>query len=146
MSGNLSQHRRGEEHVGTGPGRIGTGSRVVSVLSRIMQIISAAVVAGVLGHYLHNIHDGGAGSNGRIVYAVVIAGISLLVALLLIVPMKFSFFGFPLDFLIFVCWMVAFGLLVNVRYTPTLLPTAICSKKLTMRTALSRLQFSLVQI
>lgn len=94
---------------------IGSGSRAVSVIFRVMQLVSGAVVAGTLGHYLHNIHEAGVGSNGRVVYSIAIAGISIFFAIVLMPPLAYSFYGFPLDFAIFVCWMVAFGLLVNVR-------------------------------
>ncbi|KFZ02026.1 hypothetical protein V500_00476 [Pseudogymnoascus sp. VKM F-4518 (FW-2643)] len=46
---------------------MGSGSRVISVVFRLMQLVSAAVVAGTLGHYLYNIHEAGVGSNGRVV-------------------------------------------------------------------------------
>ncbi|KFZ25195.1 hypothetical protein V502_00327 [Pseudogymnoascus sp. VKM F-4520 (FW-2644)] len=92
---------------------MGSGSRAISVVFRLMQLVPAAVVAGTLGHYLHNIHEAGVGSNGRVVYAIAIAGISIFFALVLMPPLTYSFYAFPLDFAIFVCWMVAFGLLVN---------------------------------
>ncbi|KFY39730.1 hypothetical protein V495_05768 [Pseudogymnoascus sp. VKM F-4514 (FW-929)] len=92
---------------------MGSGSRVISVIFRLMQLVSAAVVAGTLGHYLHNIHEAGVGSNRRVVYAIAIAGISIFFALVLTPPLTYSFYAFPVDFAIFVCWMVAFGLLVN---------------------------------
>lgn len=94
---------------------MGTGSKVISVLFRLMQLVSGAVVAGTLGNYLHNIHEAGVGSNRRVVYAISIAGISIFFALVLMAPLTYSFYAFPLDFALFVMWMVAFGLLVNVR-------------------------------
>lgn len=92
---------------------MGSRSRVIPVFFRLMQLVSGAVVAGTLGHYLHNIHEAGVGSNGRVVYAIVIAGISVFFALVLMPPLTYSFYVFPLDFAIFVCWMVALGLLVR---------------------------------
>ncbi|KFZ24074.1 hypothetical protein V502_01450 [Pseudogymnoascus sp. VKM F-4520 (FW-2644)] len=92
---------------------MGTASRAVSVIFRFMELVSAAVVAGILGNYLHNIHEAGVRNNSRVVYAISIAGIAIFFSLVLMPPLRYSFFAFPLDFAIFVCWMVAFGLLVN---------------------------------
>lgn len=100
---------------------LGTGSQVTSVIFRFMQLVSASVVAGTMGHYLHNIHEAGVGRNNRVVYAVSIAGISIFFALVLIPPLTYSFYAFPLDFAMFVMWIVAFGLLVNVRKLLTLI-------------------------
>jgi len=92
---------------------MGTGSKVVSVIFRLIQLISASIVAGNLGYYLHRIHDAGVGNNSRVVYAISIAGISIFFSLVLMPPLTYSFYAFPLDFALFVCWMVAFGLLDN---------------------------------
>lgn len=93
-----------------------TGSRVASVLFRIMQLVSATIVAGLLGHYLHNLHEGGGANNSRIIYAISIAGIAIFFSLLFMLPLKYQFYAFPLDLIMFILWMVAFGLLVGVGY------------------------------
>lgn len=95
-----------------------TGSRVASVIFRIMQLVSAAVVAGLLGHYLHNLHEGGGSSSRRVIYAITIAGLAIFFSLLFMLPLKYQFYAFPLDLIMFILWMVAFGLLVNVGYYP----------------------------
>lgn len=92
---------------------MGTASRVVSVFFRIMELISATIVAGLLGTYLHYINDAHVGKNGRVIYSIVIAGISIFFSLVLTPPFRYSFYAFPFDFAMFVCWIVAFGLLVN---------------------------------
>ncbi|KFY97068.1 hypothetical protein V498_02294 [Pseudogymnoascus sp. VKM F-4517 (FW-2822)] len=89
------------------------GSRAASVLFRIMQLISAAIVAGLLGRYLHNLHEGGGSSSRRIVYAISIAGIAIFFSLLFMLPLKYQFYAFPLDLIMFILWMVAFGLLIG---------------------------------
>ncbi|ELR03432.1 hypothetical protein VC83_07205 [Pseudogymnoascus destructans] len=90
-----------------------TGSRAASVVFRLMQLISAAIVAGLLGRYLHNVHEGGGFNNRRIIYAISIAGIAIFFSLLFMLPLKYQFYAFPFDFIMFILWMVAFGLLVN---------------------------------
>ncbi|KFY39875.1 hypothetical protein V495_05718 [Pseudogymnoascus sp. VKM F-4514 (FW-929)] len=89
------------------------GSRAASVFFRLMQLISAAVVAGLLGKFLHNLHEGGGVSSRRVVYAISIAGISIFFSLLFMLPLKYQFYAFPLDLIMFILWIVAFGLLAN---------------------------------
>lgn len=92
------------------------GSRAVSVLFRIMQLISATIVAGLVGRYLHNLHEGGGNRSNRVVYTISIAGISIFFALLFMIPLKYQFYAFPLDLIMFILWMVSFGLLIGVGY------------------------------
>lgn len=81
-----------------------------------MQLISAAIVAGLLGHYLHNLHEGGGFNSRRVIYAISIAGIAIFFSLLFMLPLKYQFFAFPLDLIMFVLWMIAFGLLISVSF------------------------------
>lgn len=82
-----------------------------------MQLISAAIVAGLLGKFLHNLHQGGGVSSRRVVYAISIAGISIFFSLLFMLPLKYQFYAFPLDLIMFILWIIAFGLLANVGYS-----------------------------
>jgi Membrane-associating domain len=93
---------------------MGSGSKVVSVFLRVFELISAAVVAGLVGEYLHYVSDAHAHAEPRLVYTVSLAGISLVVCLVCMIPLNFAFYGFLLDFMIFIMWMTSFGLLVNV--------------------------------
>src|SRR5690348_13496680 len=88
--------------------------KVVSSCLRIGELICAAIVAGILGHYLYLLDQAHADANERIVYTVAVAGISIFFAILLMPPFPYSFWAFPLEFALFICWMVAFGLLVDV--------------------------------
>lgn len=100
---------------------MGTASKVISVLLRFGELASATIVAGILGRYLFLLADANAHANSRIVYTEVIAGLSILFSLILFLPFKFSFYCFVLDFVLIICWMVAFGLLFTVSY---ILPTS----------------------
>ena len=93
---------------------MGTGSKVASVCLRVSELICAAIVAGVEGHYLYLVNQANDSPNGRIIYTEVIAGLSIAFSLILMLPMKYSFWGFPLDFALFICWIVAFGLMMDV--------------------------------
>jgi len=92
---------------------MGTATRVCSVILRFGELTSAAIVAGILGRYLSLLNNANAPANSRIVYTEVMAGISILLAIILGPPLKYSFYCFGLDFALFICWMVAFGLLCN---------------------------------
>ncbi|KAH9206223.1 hypothetical protein DL95DRAFT_375509 [Leptodontidium sp. 2 PMI_412] len=92
---------------------MGTASKTCSVILRLSELISAAVVAGIVGRYLYLLSSANAHASSRIIYAVVIAGIAILASLILLPPLKYSFYCLGLDFTLFICWMVAFGLLCN---------------------------------
>lgn len=94
--------------------KMGTASKVVNVILRVSELISAAVICGIMGHYLHQLDDANGPYSSRVVYSVALAGISIFLSLVLIPPMRYSFFAFPVDFALFIMWMVCFGLLINV--------------------------------
>lgn len=99
---------------------MGTASKVTSVCLRIGELICASVVAGILGHYLYLLDQANANANDRIVYTVALAGISIAFSIILMPPFKYAFWAFPLDYALFIMWIVAFGLLVDVSPVPTL--------------------------
>lgn len=93
---------------------MGTGSKTASVFLRVFELISAAIVAGLVGEYLHYVSDAHAHAESRLVYTVSLAGISLIVCLVCMIPFNFAFYGFVLDFILFIMWMTSFGLLIDV--------------------------------
>src|SRR6187402_1923525 len=101
---------------------MGATSKVCSVILRFGELSSATIVVALVGRFLAILSDAHVGASSRIIYAEVIAAISLFFSIFLFPPLKYSFYACPLDFAIFICWMVAFGLLCNVSYLQTLLP------------------------
>lgn len=81
----------GEEH---------TGSRVANVILRFLELGSAAIVAGIIGWGLHRIDGGNGPSNGRLVYAEVVAALSMAASIILLIPFKFVFKAWPVDILL----------------------------------------------
>jgi membrane protein YdbS with pleckstrin-like domain len=73
-----------------------TGPRVVSVILRLGELFSAAVVVGILSYFIHRVQNVGP-QNGRIIYAEVVAALSMAVSLILIVPAMYTFAFWPLD-------------------------------------------------
>ncbi|MBE3043802.1 hypothetical protein IMZ48_14755 [Candidatus Bathyarchaeota archaeon] len=98
---------------------MGVASKAISFASRFMALTSSVIVAGLLGRFMRHLHQLGFGGGHRVVYALSLAGISTFFALLLLAPLKFSFWAFPLDIAMFIMWIVAFGLLTSVRFPPS---------------------------
>jgi len=92
---------------------MGTTSKACSVILRLIELASATIVVGILGRYLSILADANVDAGPRIIYSEVIAGISLFFSLILLPPLRYSFYFFALDFSLFICWIVAFALLCN---------------------------------
>lgn len=88
-------------------------SRVVSIVLRAGEIACAAVVAGVIGSYLHQFDKNNAWPQGRWIYTEVIAGLSILFGLIWLIPFSSGFISWPLDLIISLAWFAAFGILVD---------------------------------
>jgi hypothetical protein len=95
---------------------MGSTSKICSIILRFGELASAAIVVGILGRFLTILADANVDAGTRIIYSEVIAGISLFFSIVLFPPLKYSFYFFPIDFALFVCWIAAFALLCNVRY------------------------------
>ncbi|KAF8460294.1 marvel domain-containing protein [Kalaharituber pfeilii] len=88
-------------------------SRLISFFLRALQLASAAIVAGIVGAYLHDVNEVDADPADRFVYTIVVASFALLASLILLVPFSASLTVFPLDLLFFLLWIIAFGLAVD---------------------------------
>ncbi|KAL4955104.1 marvel domain-containing protein [Aspergillus filifer] len=88
-------------------------SRVLSIVLRIAEIGFGAVVAGIIGWFLHRFEDVDVWPQPRWIYSEVIAGISILFGLIWLIPFASSFFTWPLDLLISLAWFAAFGVQVD---------------------------------
>lgn len=84
-----------------------------SIILRLAELAFAAIVAGLTGVYLHRSQGASAWSLGRFIYTEVVAGLSIIFALIWLFPFSGSFIHWPTDFVISVMWFVAFGLLVD---------------------------------
>ncbi|KAK3325151.1 membrane-associating domain-containing protein [Apodospora peruviana] len=86
---------------------------IFSMILRLAELAFAAIVAGLTGKYLHATEGTSAWDNGRFIYTEVVAGLSILLAIIWLFPFSGSFIHWPADFIISVMWFVAFGLMVN---------------------------------
>jgi hypothetical protein len=88
---------------------------ILSIILRLAELAFAAIVAGLNGDYLKTASDQGVSSwdLGRHIYAEVVAGLSIVFAIVWLIPFSGSFVHWPADFIISVAWFAAFGLLVD---------------------------------
>jgi len=93
----------------------GTASRFVSIFLRLGELTCGAIVLGLLGRAFYLIGQAGVDDpNGRLVFATVIAALTVLHALFFMPPLGYVFWFFPIDFFFFVAWLVVFCLLETV--------------------------------
>lgn len=87
-----------------------------SMILRLAELAFAAIVAGLTGEHLHDTQNVSAWDNGRHIYTIVVAAISILLAIVWLFPFSGSFIHWPTDFIISLMWFAAFGLLVDVSF------------------------------
>jgi len=92
---------------------VAVGDGLVSILLRVGELAFACVVAGLTGDYLHSIKNTHTSDKGRFIYTEALAALSILLALLWLLPFSGTFIHWPVDLFLFAAWMVSFGLLVN---------------------------------
>jgi len=90
---------------------------ILGLILRLAELAFAAIVAGVTGTYLHEVdtdnNDDSAWYHARFIYAIVVAAISMLFALIWLIPFIHRILHWPLDILMSILWFVAFGLIVD---------------------------------
>lgn len=70
-------------------------SRLLSIPLRIAEIAFAAVVVGIIGHYLASFDSIEPWPQARWIYTEVIGGLSILLALIWLIPFSSGFFSWP---------------------------------------------------
>ncbi|CAM1503258.1 Fc.00g080340.m01.CDS01 [Cosmosporella sp. VM-42] len=93
----------------------GAAHKVTSVFLRLGQLCSAIIVLGILSRFSYLISIRQAGASGRVVYTMVIAVITIVYSFFLCCPFDALFMSFPVDFILFIGWLVAFCLLEVAR-------------------------------
>lgn len=91
--------------------------RIVSMILRAAQIGFAVIVAAIVGAHLHRA-DSNAWSLARFIYTEVVAGISIFLGLIWLLPFSSALSHWPVDIFVSALWWVAFGLLVNASLAP----------------------------
>ncbi|KAI8173610.1 hypothetical protein KHU50_004611 [Colletotrichum sp. SAR 10_65] len=83
------------------------------MIFRAAELAFAAIVTGITGAYLHAHDNASSWDNGRFIYTIVVSSISMVLALVWLLPFSGSFVHWPMDVFISILWFVSFGLLVN---------------------------------
>lgn len=102
-------------------------ANIFSMVLRLAELAFAAIVAGITGNYLHSQQGVSAWDLGRFIYTEVVAGLSIIFAIIWLFPFSGSFIHWPADLFISIMWWVVFGLLVNVSaslFLHTLFPSS----------------------
>lgn len=108
--------------------KMATGDLFQTIL-RFLELAFCTVVVGITASHLHNVRNEPAWSKKRFIYTEVVAALGLLVSLLLLLPWTWHYVTWPLDFIMFALFMIAFGLLADVcvAYSPSVFLSPILS-------------------
>jgi hypothetical protein len=91
-------------------------ARTLSLALRFAQFVCAAIVLGITAHFLH-IYNGDATINkydipfDRLIYSIIISSVSLVLALIWMVPTTASIIHWVVDLLFAAAWFAIFGIL-----------------------------------
>jgi hypothetical protein len=97
----------------------GTASRGLSVFLRLGELVCGVVVLGLIGRSFYLTGRAGVDEpNGRLIYATVIAALTIIHAIFFMPPLGYVFWFFPIDLFFFVAWLVVFCLLETVSVLP----------------------------
>ncbi|KAK4167824.1 hypothetical protein QBC43DRAFT_202396 [Cladorrhinum sp. PSN259] len=98
---------------------MGSAHKVISASLRVFEFGCCAIILGILARFFYLIDHVDGPTDARLVYTISMAAISVLLTIILFPPIKYSFYCFPLDFALFVCWIVVFALLQDLTGTNT---------------------------
>lgn len=96
-----------------------SGSQISSVVFRVWELICACVVVGLIGTYLSHLGNAHV-TSARMDYVIATASLSIIGLLALAPPFRYSFYACPFDLAMFIMWMVAFGLMIDVNRIPNI--------------------------
>lgn len=89
----------------------GAAHKVVSVILRFLEFSCAVIVLGLLSRFAYLLSIAGVNMDGRLIYAMVVAGIGIVYSIFLCPPFDTLFLSFAFDFILFIMWLVAYCLL-----------------------------------
>jgi hypothetical protein len=92
---------------------------IISALLRCFEFACALIVVVILGRFFYYLGDSHVHANGRLVYTMVVGGISLLYSFCFCPPFNILFMAFPVDFVLSVMWLIAFCLIITLSGTNT---------------------------
>ena len=96
---------------------MGTAHKVVSACLRVLEFCCCAIILGLLARFFYLLDQVDGPKDSRLTYTLSIAAISVAFSMVLIPPLKYSFYCFPIDLALFVCWIVSYVLLQDLSGT-----------------------------
>lgn len=93
---------------------MGSAHKIASTCLRVVEFGCSLIVLGIMSKFFNGLITLGGPADSRLAYAIAMGAIGAFFALVLFPPAKYSYYCFPIDFALFVCWMVCFALLVDV--------------------------------
>ncbi|GAB7362889.1 hypothetical protein MBLNU230_g3191t1 [Neophaeotheca triangularis] len=87
----------------------GTIGAIIRLVLRFLQFVFALTVAGLYGVDLHNANKVDAYTDGKWVFAEVVAGLAAVTVIVYAVPFIKSYWGFGWDWIMFILWTAVFG-------------------------------------
>ncbi|KAI4125854.1 MAG: hypothetical protein LQ347_005212 [Umbilicaria vellea] len=84
-------------------------ARLLSIPLRISELAFAAIVAGLVGHYIRAFAILDNWPYSRSVYTEVIAGLSIIFALIWLLPFTGGFLHYPIDLFLSAAWLIVFA-------------------------------------
>lgn len=88
----------------------GVVGALVRLVLRFLQFVLAITVAGLYGVDLHHAHEKKAYTDGKWVFAEVVAGLSAFTCIIYGIPFIKSYWAFGWDWILFILWTALFGL------------------------------------
>jgi hypothetical protein len=95
----------------------GTAHKVISACLRVLEFCCSGIILGLLSRFFYLIDQLDGPNDSRLIFALSMAAISVFFAMVLVPPVKYSFYCFPIDFSIFVCWITCYALLQDLSGT-----------------------------
>jgi len=93
-------------------------SKIIHVILRIWELLLSVIVVAILSYFVREVRNGHGYVDPLVIYILVVACISSAYAIITVVPLMVSFLAFPVDFIMFVLWLVAFCLAEAVGLPP----------------------------
>jgi len=94
-----------------------TGRKVFSACLRVLEFCGSAIILGLLARFFYIVDQLDGPTDSRLIFAISMAAISVFFAMVLVVPLKYSFYCFPIDFALFICWITCYALLQDLSGT-----------------------------
>jgi hypothetical protein len=95
-------------------GSTGTAHKVLSSCLRVLEFCCSGIILGLLSRFFYLLDQLDGPNDSRLIFALSMAAISVFFTIILVPPVKYSFYCFPIDFSIFVCWITCYALLQDV--------------------------------